>query len=212
LITVEQLWSDKYAALHAAAEAEEAARRAEDFLDVTRTLCGIEVRALTPRDLLHLDYAASPFIRGGEIGGEHIAQFLWQIAEPQPRRWWAERKFFRHCGDLDYAEAVAAVRAYLDRTFADSPRGGGGGGKPIGTSFVAPLIVRIAAGIPSLTPPAIMDTAIAQLFQYQKILAIEEAQKAGGRVREYSPADGLLAECLDEANRLNAQEAQADGR
>ena len=208
LISVEQLWADKYAALHAAAEAEESERRAEDFLDVPRTVCGLELRALTPRDLLHLDYAQSPFIRGGEIGGEHVAQFLWQLVDPQPRGWWAERKFFRHCARLNYDDSVAAVRRYLDRTFADAPKGGGGGdsGRPIGTSFVAPLIVRLAAGIPSLTPIAIMDTPIAQLFQYRKILAAEAAAKSGGKFRDPSSSDHLLGACLDECNRLNAEE------
>ena len=101
-----------------------------------------------------------------------------------------------------YAEAVAQIRRYLDRTFADAPMSGRdeAGGKPIGTSFVAPLIVRIAAGIPSLTPVAIMDTPIAQLFQFRKILAVE----AGARASEHGAAAGLLAQCLDEANRINA--------
>lgn len=204
LITVEQLWSDKYAALHAAAEAEEAARRAEDFIDVSRTVCGLELRAITPRDLLYLDYAGSPFIKGGEIKDHHIPQFLWQLCDPQPRGWWQERKFYRHVGDLIYAEAVAQIRRYLDRTFADAPMGSRdeAGSKPIGTSFVAPLIVRIASGLPALTPVAIMDTPIAQLFQFRKILALE----AGARASEHGVAAGLLAQCLEEANRLNRAE------
>jgi hypothetical protein len=207
MITVEQLWADKYAALHAAAEAEESQRRAEDFIDVARTVCGLELRPLTPRDLLYLDYAGSPFIRGGDIQACHVPQFLWQLCDPQPRGWWGERKFFRHVRNLVYAESVAEVRRYLDRNFADAPQGGGGGEeKPIGTSFVAPLIVRIAAGIPSLTPMAIMDTPIAQLFQFRKILAIE----AGAKMSERGGAAGLLAQCLDEANQLNAQEANRD--
>jgi hypothetical protein len=201
-ISVEQLWADKYAALHAAAEAEEAARRAEDFIDISRTVCGLELRAITPRDLLYLDYAGSPFIRGGEIKECHIPQFLWQLCEPQPRGWWAERRFYRHVGALIYDDSVAEIRRYLDRTFADAPSAGrdDGTGRPIGTSFVAPLIVRIAAGIPSLTPVAIMDTPIAQLFQFRKILALE----SGARVRERGGAASFLAQCLDETNRINA--------
>jgi hypothetical protein len=203
VISVQELWAAKYAPLAEAAEAEESQRRAEDFLDVPRTVCGLELRALTPRDLLHLDYAKNPFVAGGEIKDCHIPQFLWQLCDPQPRGWWAEKKFFRHVGQLVYAEAVAEIRRYMDRTFADAPRGSGGeDGQPIGTSFVAPLIVRIAAGIPSLTPIAIMDTPIAQLFQFRKILALE----AGAKLSERGPAAGLLAKCLDEANRLNAEE------
>jgi hypothetical protein len=207
LITVEQLWAEKYAALHEAALAEEAERRAEDFIAVPRTVCGLELRVITPRDLLHLNLAGSPFVAGGEIDATHIAQFLWQMLDRQPRSWWGERKFFRHCAGLNYTESVAEIRKFIDRAFADSPRGGGGGGddaRPIGTSFVAPLIVRIATGIPSLTPDAIMDTPIPQLFQYRKILSAEAAARNGGKFRDASPADGLLSQCLDEANRLNA--------
>lgn len=210
MITVEQLWSEKYAALHAAAVAEEAARRAEDFIDVPRTVCGLELRPVTPRDLLLLDYARSPFVAGGEIKDCHIPQFLWQLCDPQPRGWWAERKFYRHVGDLVYDEAVAEIRRYLDRTFADASTSGQRADveeRPIGTSFVAPLIVQIATGIPSLTPAAIMDTPIAQLFQFRKILAVE----AGGRSSNHGAATALMAQCLDEANRLNAEEAAAHG-
>jgi hypothetical protein len=207
-ITVEQLWSDKYAALHAAAEVEEEQRRAEDFLDVTRTLCGLEVRQLTPRDMLHLDYVGNPFVCGGEVTATAIAQFLWQICEPQPRGWWAERKFFRHCAALLAADAVADIRRYVARILADAPpKTQGLVEKPIGTSFLAPLIVRVAAGIPSLTPAAVMDTPIPQLLQFQKVIASEEARRTGGKFRDRSASDRLLAECLDEANRLNAEEA-----
>lgn len=205
MVTFEQLWCEKYAALAEAAEAEAAARRAEDFIEVSRTVCGLELRQVTPRDLLLLDYAGSPFIRGGDIAPASIAQFLWQMLERQPQGWLSRRRFFRHCAALGYDDSVAQIKAYIDRHFADAPKGGGGApGQPIGTSFVAPLIVRIAAGIPSLTPPAIMDTPVSQLFQYQKILAIEEARKSGGKFREHTTVDCLAQECLAECNRLNA--------
>lgn len=212
MVTVEQLWSEKYAALAAAELAREEERRAEDFIDATRTVCGIELRALTPRDLLLLSTAGNPFVAGGEIGPAAIAQFLWQLHAAPPRSWWGERKFFKHCAALDYDSAVAQIRAYLDRAFADAPAGrsGGGGesGRPVGTNFVAPLIVRLAAGIPSLSPQAIMDTPLAQLFQFRKVLAADAAAKSGGNFRDRSPTDRLLCECLDEANRLNAESAK----
>jgi hypothetical protein len=211
MITVEQLWSDKYAALHATAQAEEDERRAEDFLDVTRTVCGLEVRPLTPRDLLQLDYVRNPFVCGGDVTATSITQFLWQVCEPQPRGWWAERKFFRHCAALFAAKAQAEIQRYLDRTLADAPpKSTGAPEKPLGTSFVAPLIVRIAAGIPSMSPAAVMDTPLPQLFQLQKVLAMEGARKTGGKFRDRSTADRLLAECLEEANRLNSQTASQE--
>lgn len=213
LITVEQLWAEKYAALQATAEADEASRRAEDFIDVPRTVCGLELRAITPRDLLLLDYAGSPFIRGGAIEDMHIPQFLWQLCTPQPRHWWQEKLFYWHVGDLNYDQAVAEIRAYLDRTFADAPAvpsSESSPSAPIGTSFVAPLIVRIASGIPALTPPMIMDTPLPQLFQYQKILAAEAAAKNGGKFREDTPAARLLRECLEEANQLNAEASRSE--
>lgn len=209
MVTVEQLWSEKYAALAAAAEAEEASRRAEDFIEASRTVCGCELRQVTPRDLLLLDYARSPFVVGGDITPGAIAQFLWQMLAEQPQGWLSRRRFFRHCAALDYDEAIAAIHTYLDRTFADAPAGSGGSGAPgapIGTSFVAPLIVRIAAGIPALTPPAIMDTPLPQLFQYRKILEAERAAREGHRWREPDPTSRYLAQCLEEANRLNAAE------
>ena len=207
MISVEQLWTDKYAALHASAVAEEEERRAEDFLEVTRTVCGLEVRPLTPRDLLHLDYIHSPFVCGGDVTATAIAQFLWQVSEPPPRGWWAERKFFRHCAALIASDAERDIRRFVERMLADAPPATRRSAeKPIGVSFVAPLIVRIAAGIPSLTPAAVMDTPLPQLFQFQKVIAIEEARKSGGTVRDRSASDRLLAECLDEANRMNAEE------
>lgn len=208
MISVEQLWQDKYAALAEAEMAEDDRRRAEDFIDVSRTVCSLELRCVTPRDLLLLDYARSPFIVGGEVERPSLAQFLWQMLEVQPAGWLSRRRFFRHCHTLDLDLARAEIFAYIDRHFADAPKSSGENkGKPIGTSFVAPLIVRIASGIPALTPPMIMDTPLPQLFQYQKILAMEAAAKSGGKFRDHSPVERLLCECLEETNRLNAAEA-----
>lgn len=208
-VTVEQLWSEKYAALLAAAEAQENDRRAEDFLDIPRTVCGLPLRAMTPRDLLVLDYAKSPFVSGGEITAARVAQFLCALHDNPPRGWLANRRFFRHCAELIFADAVAEIRAYVDRVFADAPVVRGEGGKPIGAHFVAPLIVSLCAGIPGLTPQAVMNTPLPQLFQYRKVLDLEEARRTGGKFRDRSPADTLLHECLEEANRINVAEEAA---
>lgn len=207
MITVEQLWNDKYAALAETEMAGDAVRRAEDFIEVSRTVCGLELRQLTPRDLLLLDYAKSPFVAGGDIAPAHVAQFLWQMLERQPG-WWGERRFFRHCRALGYDTSIAEIKAYVDRHFADAPAAGGSDGRPLGTSFVAPLIVRISAGIPSLTPAAIMDTPLPQLFQFRKVLDAEAASRSGRKLRDQSPVDRLLCECLAECNRLNAAAAE----
>lgn len=215
MITVEELWTSKYAALAETEMAGEAERRAEDFIEVSRTVCGLELRQLTPRDLLLLDYAKSPFVSGGEIDPTQVTKFLWHMLDRQPAGWLSQRRFFRHCAGLPYEASIAAIQAYIARHFADAPGGGGGGGgsaennRPLGTSFVAPLIVRLATGIPSLTPPAIMDTPLPQLFQYRKILDAEAAARSGQRLREQSPVDRLLCECLAECNRINAEKAPA---
>lgn len=220
MITFDQLWVDKYAALHAAAIAEEEERRAEDFLDVTRTVCGLELRPLTPRDLLHLDYVENPFVAGGEITAAAVAQFLWQMhAAPPPRPRFCflsrEKLFFRHCAALLFVDSVDDIQHYIDRTFADFPKarcGGAPAGQPVATSFLAPLIVKLAAGIPSLTPQAVMDTPMPQLFQFQMVIDAKDAIKEGRPIRDRSQSNRLYAECLDEVTRLNAAEASNAAR
>lgn len=204
-IAFETLWSEKYAALHAAAEAEETDRRAEDFLDVSRTVCGLPLRAMTPRDWLTLGYVQSPFVVGGEIKAAHVPQFLCALHAEPPQGWLSNRRFFKHVAALPRVAAADEIHGYVARIFADGPRGGGGQGRPLGTHFVAPLIVRIAAGIPGLTPAAVMDTPLPQLFQFQKVIAAEEAKRSGGKYREITAYDRLLADCMAEFNQINSQ-------
>lgn len=207
-ITVEELWSAKYAAHLAAAEAGENERRAEDFLDLPRTVCGLPLRAMTPRDWLTLGYINNPFVIGGEIRSVHIPQFLCALHAEPPVGWLANRRFFRHVAALPFAQSESEIFGYVARIFADGPRGSGDG-KPIGTHFVAALIVRIAAGIPSLSPQEIMDTPLPQLFQFQKVLATDEARRRGAKFRDIGPLERLMGECLEECNRINAEEALA---
>lgn len=212
-ITFEFLWASKYGPLYAAYEAALGKRRAEDFIDLPRLVCGLPLRAMTPRDLLHLDYIESPFIRGGEIRAAHLPQFLYALHAAAPRWWWAEQAFFRHCAALDFEVALAEINVYCERIFADqekAPEAAGGDAPPIGTHFLAPLIVRLASGLPSLTPAAIMDTPLPQLFQYEKILQAEE--RARDRKAKLKRPTALLRfrnDCLAEVNRLNAAEAAA---
>src|SRR5688500_13198570 len=73
----EELWASKYAARFAEEKDREEARRAQTFLDLPATVCGEDIRIMTPMDLLILNGIRSPFVCGGDPRPGDIAVFLW---------------------------------------------------------------------------------------------------------------------------------------
>jgi hypothetical protein len=201
-LTFPEFWATHYAARYAEEEARERSWQEEAFAEATHTVCGLELRGMTPYDLLLLHGSGNPFAVGGPITAEAIAQFCALLAEPAPRGWFGRRRFFRQLAGYPYAKAVDEVRAYLRRMFASadiaiapptnhSPAADAGAAQPeLSACFLAPLVVAIACET-GWAERDILGMRLDKLFQYRRALASRQ-----GLGTAYPQASKLLSEAL----------------
>ena len=160
-------------------EALAAAQRKQDELrdlaflaDIIEIVPGVASRQLTPRHLLLLNACGSPFIRGGDLLAEHVAQILWILAPAFAPGGTAARDAFiadlAHLPLPDDFDPAAAIDDYLDGVFIDRPaRARAASGLPPITSFVAALIDEFAFEY-GWSRNEILDEPLAAIFQYQR--------------------------------------------
>lgn len=222
MVTFDEIWQKEFAPLLAAKRRKLAEHRTEAMLDVALTLCGEEVRQMSPHDMLHLDALGNPFICGSENGEVHFIDcvgFLWQLHVENNHtagtlNLWRRAKMVRRVAALPLGEVIDALLAYVDRMLLDS-----GGGKddrsrdPSGdsalriredkTHFLAPLLVEIAGEIGHIDPMSgllLAQTPLPRLKQYQ--LAALERKETAAKV--YTEIDSLHNRCMERVNQLNA--------
>jgi hypothetical protein len=126
----------------------------------------IEVRQLTLRMFIQLCAVRSPFLVGGRVGPEHVAQILWRLS-PQygqiPRH-----EFVASIADIPFNSATRAITRFLDRMLIDKPPSAAksNGSRP-DTSFAASVIHQIGKEY-GWSDEAILDLPMPRLFQYMR--------------------------------------------
>lgn len=103
-------------------EAVECERRVRvtSFLDLPRKLCGVPVRQMTLMDLVRLDAIQSPFVCGGTVSVDDIANFLWLLSPEFSANRLAHRWFYlRNLRRLDYESTVKAISGFIDDAMQD---------------------------------------------------------------------------------------------
>jgi hypothetical protein len=202
----QELWATKFARRFAEERAREEARREQAFLDLPILAAGEPLRLMTPRDLLVLNGAESPFVCPTEMDAGHVAMFFWVLHEENDgTNTWRNRRrktaLLRRLAPKSFDEVVAAGRDYVDEIFQDSPAGRESSGerKPLGTCFLAPLVVNIALET-GWSQGEIVGTPLPRLFQYMKAI---RARTAGKDFTDFSPSDRFTNEFLCELNKQN---------
>jgi hypothetical protein len=86
----------------------------------------------------------------------------------------------------------------VEGVFQDAPKGStrAEGKRPLGTCFLVPLVMRIAKET-GWDRDAILETPLAQLFQYLKYI---QADAQGKDFNDWSPSDAITNEFLCELN------------
>lgn len=205
-MTPEELWASKFAQRFAEERAREDARREQAFLDLPIIVGGEELRAMTPRDLLLLNGAESPFVCGGDKTPEQVALFIWalHIANDGTLGWSNRRrrdKVIRRLAPQVYDDLVRACDQYVEEMFQDAPSGAVSEDKrPLGACFLAPLVVNIAIET-GWAQADILSTPLPRLFQYLKAI---RAGEQGKKFIDSSPSDRLTSEFLEELNKQTA--------
>lgn len=142
------------------------------------TICGVDVRPLTPRITLELDAAGSPFFSGGLPTEADVFAFFWHLSPARvsrPPSWWVfgrkrwvnreKDKLARKLVTLDYVETVLAIKEFIEESCGDGPSNSGGGSEP---AFAAPAsaLVDYFAHEYGWSEDAILDTPLKRLCQY----------------------------------------------
>lgn len=199
----QELWASKYAARFAEERAREDARREEAFLDLPKSLCGEEVRQITPMDLLVLNGVGNAFVAGGNPEPEDVAIFLWwmNVQNDKSDTWSNERrkkKMIRRVGALPLLESCKDIVAFVEAAFQDAPNEGGKSeGRGVSTCFITPLVLSVACET-GWDEQDILNKPLARLFQYTKSI---RARKMGDAFIDIAPSDRLTSEFLSELSQ-----------
>lgn len=217
----EYLWNTKYAPSIGESLAQEASRRADAFADdVTFTVCGEEIRLITPKDLLYLDGTDNSFVVWKtEPCMKDVEFLLWQLNRKnnpaQPiRNAYRFGKFrnriFRYILKNGFDESVSEIFTFMDRVFIDLPCGGEPTpeekkhmGKPPTVHAVAPLLVAVASSLGPFDPMSgklLGETPIPRLIQYQRA-----ADRRTSGKENYGNFDSMRSQCVEEMNRIMAE-------
>lgn len=199
----QELWASKYAQRFYEERAKEDARREQAFLDLPMTVCGEELRAMTPRDLLVLNGVESPFVCPFEPTAAHVALFLWVLhVDNKGTDSWGERrakrKMIRRVASRGFVQSVKECEAYVEEMFQDAPQSSANQGerRPLGTCFIAPLVIGIALET-GWSQADIINTSLPRLFQYSKAI---RARAEGKDFVDVAPSDRLTGQFLSELN------------
>lgn len=210
------LWQTKYAPMLAQTGELERQWMAESFIDGTYTVCGEELRWMTPRDLCVLDGCESPFVCHQKIPeAEDVAFFVWHLSANNTGKGIGNAFRRGRCyGKLvarerDLAMDVAEVEEYCARALVCMPEAKANDGhngnalppKPIDVHFLAYLMVEIAAVIGPIDPMSgrpLADIPLPRLMQYKS----EIERRSGRSADNKTEADVMRSRCLEEVNNI----------
>lgn len=214
----QHLWNTEVVPQYNDRAEREAERRVDAFAEATLTVCGEELRMMTPRDLFVLDALENPLVSGGVPDERHCAAFIWKLHASNDgtdgfrNRFRRGRVIQRILLRPDVAMTVAEIEEYVDRMLLDSgavdpmtkrkneetkqER------KPANTHFISPLLMNVAADIGHIDPMGgklLGDTPLPRLLQYAR--DIEKMKNRGG-VDENKLVDNLRMTLMERVNEI----------
>jgi len=156
---------------------------------------------ITIRRMLILEHAKSPFIcGGGETTAGAIAQFLWVCSPGFSADRKARDRFIRQCRTVNASAALETIRGMVNAAFYDSPpREKSSGESPSYWSLAASLVDCLASEY-GWTQGEILDTPLASVLQYFKVIQHRKSASAGERAPLFNPSDSVKARWLETVN------------
>jgi hypothetical protein len=192
-------------ALRAESEARDYA-----FLDLPRSICGIDVGPVTLRQLLArlalrcpfvADLPAETIIQFPDPAGE-IGAFIWHISNARARsagsrldEHLARERLCKQLAFVSAEDAIAGIKEFLKITFLDAP--GSGGKTYIPTASIAATLVDIFAAEYGWNEDRILDSAMVKLYQLLRERTLRLNPKA---VLHNRLSDKIRGQYLKEAN------------
>jgi len=164
MVDAAQAWADLQPKLAEAAR-EERDIRAEAWLDLPKTICGIEVEPLTLKRYTLLVAAESPFVTSGKLSAGAITQFLWFVSKEFCWDEEAKGRFIKSVRNVSASEAYLEIAAYLEEALFDAPKPDEDEKRDPSSMPVAASIVHTMCSNYGWTAEEVMDTPIARILQ-----------------------------------------------
>lgn len=141
------------------------------FLELPTSICGLDIRPLTPRDLLVLDALENPIAWTREEADTiQVGRFLWfQSVNYRPR---AKLRQFLHAFQvlsMDRTKAIDQIDNYFKQAFHDAPGKSGRREVPY-VGWAAHFVDQFAAEY-GWTRREILDCPLAILYQQRKCIS-----------------------------------------
>ena len=218
------LWHGKYAPAIADKLKKESERRADAFVDgATFTVCGEELRMMTPRDLVLIDGFDNAFACATPPTEDDARFLLWTLnaknsGRATPGNGWRRGRFHGRMDRIaDWDAAFSEIYAYMDRIWVDSEpeeseedKAKRKDKKPPAVYFLAPLMVSVCSEMGAVDPMSgklLADIPIPRLLQYQKSILTD---KKGVSDAGYGTFDSWRSRCLEEVNTILAARRSAN--
>lgn len=174
---------------YAEASRKQSAIRDSVWLDSAPVIAGIQCDPLTVRKFAMLSEGGSPFVCGGAIFPEHVAQFLWVMSQEFCFDLARRDAFIKRIAAFDYEATRAAIADYCETAFFDASRNESEGKEPV-ASFMAQLVDRLASEYGWL-PADVLDMPMGQVLQLLRLIQLRHDPKApvGNRLTDKVIAD-----------------------
>ena len=109
---------------YAEAVYRESSLREAAFLPITLDIAGVEVKPLTPRMFIVLDFLQSPFITAkDELDAGDIANFLWVVSTQYELNNPTKKEEFlqKVVADVEVDTCIKDISTYVQEAFIDAP-------------------------------------------------------------------------------------------
>lgn len=169
------------------------------FLGLTQTLrfgekkC-LEVHLLTLRMFIQLCAVRSPFLVGGAILPQHVAQILWRLSPEYDARDREKRaQFVGEIRTIAFLRAVRVIHRYIERMLIDRPASSSkNDGSKSDTSAAAALVHALASAY-GWSDDQVLDLPMPRLFQYLRRIERARTMEAGNEIPTFNPLRDKLA-------------------
>jgi hypothetical protein len=131
----------------------------------------VQVNLLTLRMFVQLCAVRSPFLVGGDIRAEHVAQILWRLHPTYDARDRdARRRFLESIAVLPFRPAVRAICRFLDRMLIDKPPTSCRDNAPKGDVSFAGSLIHLLASSYGWSADQVLDLTMPVLFQFLRCI------------------------------------------
>lgn len=147
------------------------------WLDPAPAIAGIQCEPLTVHRFALLSEGGSPFVCGGSIFPEHVAQFLWVLSPGFCFDLAKRDAFVSRVASLDYEAARDDIARYCESVFFDANDCGDGASREPVASFIAVLVDTFGSEYGWL-PDDVLELPMARVFQLLRVIQLRHDPKA----------------------------------